>query len=80
MEEEGEEEEGERPDPILHYLRNYFISHTDRETLMESATVITEYLMPVLGIRIRRIRVFLGLQDPYPSVKRFGSGSFPFLK
>jgi hypothetical protein len=40
MEEDGEEEEGERPDPILHYLRNYFISHTDRETLMESATVI----------------------------------------
>jgi hypothetical protein len=41
MKEDGEEEEGERPDPILHYLRNYFISHTDRETLMESATVIT---------------------------------------
>jgi hypothetical protein len=47
----GEEEElVERPDPILHYLRNYYISHTDRETLLESATVSTtshqEYVDP----------------------------------
>ena len=36
-----EDEEGveDKTDPILHYLRNYYISHTDRETLLESATV-----------------------------------------
>jgi hypothetical protein len=34
-----EEEVGDKTDPILHYLRNYYISHTDRETLLESATV-----------------------------------------
>jgi hypothetical protein len=64
MEEDGEEEEeGERPDPILHYLRNYFISHTDRETLMESATVINSLrtfkyaLLSLIFVRI----------DPVPS-------------
>ncbi len=62
MEEDGEEE-GERPDPILHYLRNYFISHTDRETLMESATVINSLrtfkyaLLSLIFVRI----------DPVPS-------------
>ena len=36
-----EDDEGveDRTDPILHYLRNYYLSHTDRETLLESATV-----------------------------------------
>jgi hypothetical protein len=40
-------------------------------------------LEAVLGIRIRRISMFLGLPDPDPYSQRYGSrygfGSFPFL-
>jgi hypothetical protein len=33
----------------------------------------------VLGIRIRRIRIYLGLPDPDPLVRGKGSRFFPFL-
>jgi hypothetical protein len=35
------------------------------------------YFLPVLGIRIRRIRMFLGLQDPDPDLLVRGSVADP---
>jgi hypothetical protein len=52
--------------------------------LLHQVHTVLSIIVSVLGIRIRRIRMFLGLPDPNPIVRApevyvSGSGSFPFF-
>jgi hypothetical protein len=72
----------------ISWLIAAYLRHTEFSTLCPAPhawvksrfeTVFRIWIVRFFAVMGIRIRVFLGLPDPDPLVKRYGSGSFPFL-